>query len=137
MPLSVLHTILNKSLGVDVSQENWRNDMQITVITPEQAKRLLATFKKPEKANFSSSQVDWKGKFSSNGEYMDKPYVCGGYVKGSDSDVEITIGWEGIGGMEDITPGWMHGYSFPADGVHNWVTACQATKRHLEEIIAS
>ena len=94
----------------------------------EMAKSLLNSFKGPQKG----TQVwgsEFKGLFASNNDYLDKPYVEGGYVHTDDDIVEIWFKWEGF----DFPDGKHHFHAYKKD-VHNWMTAAAETKRYLLEI---
>ena len=101
-------------------------------LTPAQAKSLLSTFKNPQRAEVPAD--GFAGQFLSNRDFMSAPYVVGGYVKGDDHTSEISIGWEGIEGLEDVTD-LMSGYAFTTDKLRNWEEAVRETKAHLQSII--
>lgn len=101
-------------------------------LTASEASRLLATFRAPQEAEIPAQGFSCQ--FLSNKDFMTAAYVTGGAIHAEPGLSEITIGWEGVDGMDDADDLVSQGYCFDAGRVRNWKDTVRAVKEHLRGI---
>lgn len=94
-------------------------------INSAMAEAMLKSFRKPQKGE-QVWEPGFKGLFVSNDDYLNQPYLEGGYIR-DDDVVEIWLKWEGFN-----FPDGSH--RFHSNDVRNWLDAVSESKKYLAEL---